>query len=428
MKKIIVIVLIVVLLVIAVVSALATVSQNVSYNNSANVYMKYAEDQIKLGGYGSAIDYIKAAIKVEATAERYYRLAEVYKLAGNSKGYTETLTQLTSAFPKEKEAYRALANYYYDTLAYKDCVKTLQAANAAGAIDAEMTNQYYEVAYRVNVVSAVFKEAHRFYGSLALVGLDDSVCYVNTSMQNRLGNFADASPAGSSVLAVYLDDHWCFINDSGLRYVETDMALERAWSYSGNLALVKTAQGYYYLNNHGTASLGPYTNACSFYDGVAAVSVEGVWQLINTAGQPIGETKFQQVLINEDNYCSCGGVIFASTGNGYDMYGTDGKLIAATGFEDAETFFTDDYAAVKRDGKWGFVDKTGKMILEPQFAGARSFGHSVGAVCNDAGLWGFITKSGRVVIDYQYEDAKAFSTSGYAPIKTSAGWMYIRIG
>ena len=427
MKKTIVIVLLIVLLAAAVFSALSTVSDNTKYANSGKTYMKYAEEQIELGGYGSAIDYINAAIKVEATPERYHRLAETYRLAENYKGYTEAMERLISLFPKEQSAYKELANYYNYTLDYESCVRTLKTASKQGVLDTEMADLYYKVAYRYNVVSASFFNAYRFYTDNALVQLDDGVCYINKKMQNKIGTFEKAAQASSSVLAVYVDNHWCYINESGTKYMESEKPLLNAWSFADNLALVQMQDGYYFLNNHGTVALGPYEEASCFYGGIAAVKKDGSWKLINKSGAAICEETFTDVLINEDHFCSCGGVVFASTGNGYDMYGSDGAKIAASAFEDADPFFIDDYAAVKKGGKWGFVDKTGKIIIEPSFSGAKSFGHGIGAVCNESGKWGFITSSGRVVIDYQYDDAKAFSSDGYAPVKDGSFWMYIKI-
>ena len=427
MKKIIVLVLILVLIGVAILAAIGTVRDSNQEANKAKTYMSYAESQIELGGYGSAIDYIKAAIKVEPTAERYHRLAQVYLMAENSRAYIDVLEQMMSAYPKEQAAYKDLADYYYTHGSMDDCATVLRAASKAGVLDNDMREQFYAAAYKPTVISAPFRQTHFFYNKYALVNVEEEATYVDDSMHGCIGQYEDAKSGTATVMAVRQEGKWFFVDTTSLAYVKTKEALLDAWSYSNNLALVKTEEGYYFYNTHGTAALGPYEDASCFYDGIAAVKKNGVWQLINNAGAVIGDGKFEAVLMNEDRICSCGGVFFASTGSGYDMYDSNGKLIAATGFEDADIFYFENYAAVKRGGKWGFVDKTGNLIIEAKYSGARSFGCGVGAVCNAAGQWGFVTAKDRLVIDYQFLDAKTFGKNSCAPVKLETGWVYINI-
>lgn len=427
MKKTLVIILIPVLIAVAIFAAIGTVGDSNKVSVEAQTYMQYAEEQIKLGGYGSAIDYIKAAIKTEPTSARSYRLAQVYLMADNSRSYIATMEDIISAYPTEKAAYKELADYYYKHFDLSNCIKVLLEANKAGVMDQDMVEQYHDAAYRPSVVSAPFLEAHVFYTNYALVKVEDLATYVDTGMHSCIGKFENARPASSPIMAVFEEGSWFFVDASSLAYIRTEAPLEEAWSFASNLALVKRQDGYYFINTHGTDALGPYEDATCFYSGIAAVKKDGSWRLINTSGAMIGESTFQRVLINEDRFCSSGGVIFADNGSGYDMYGADGKLIKATGFEDADMFQSGNYAAAKKNGKWGFVNKAGEFVLEPQYANARSFGHNLGAVCGENGLWGYVLSDGTLVIDYQYQDAKSFSKEGYAPVKIDTGWVYIHV-
>ena len=62
---------------------------------------------------------------------------------------------------------------------------------------------------------------------------------------------------------------------------------------------------------------------------------------------------------------------------------------------------------VKKDGKWGFIDKNGKVVIEPQYDFAEPFSEGLGKVKKD-GKWGFIDKSGKVVIEPQFDDVECF--------------------
>ena len=57
-------------------------------------------------------------------------------------------------------------------------------------------------------------------------------------------------------------------------------------------------------------------------------------------------------------------------------------------YDDALTF-SEGLAPVKKDGKWGCVDKTGKEVVPPIYDGARGGEDGLAAVKKD-GKWGFI--------------------------------------
>lgn len=426
MKKTLVIVAVVLLLGVAVFSALSATNEGVEHEQSGEFYMQYAEEQLEMGGYGSAIDYINAAIEVNPKIERYLKLAEVYREAGSEDDFEDVLEKVIELYPSDKRAYKSLANYYFDQMAYAKCVEILKSASTADCLDDEMLEQYFTAAYYFTVISVPFEEAQAFYGDYALVMLGGEANFITPGMISYYGIFDDASPAVGGVVAACKDDHWSFYSADSLKYMESEEEVLRAWSITNNLALVQKEKGYCYLNTHGVEVLGPYEDACSFYEGVAAVKKDGKWHLIGTDGGDVADAVFQNVLISEDNICCYGGVIFADSGNGYDMYGSNGQLISETHFEDAQLFYTGKYAAVKVGGKWGFVDAEGNMVIEPKYEDARSFGKSIAAVCED-GLWGFITSSERLVIDYQFLDAKGFGTSDCAPVKVEDGWVYIKI-
>jgi len=88
---------------------------------------------------------------------------------------------------------------------------------------------------------------------------------------------------------------------------------------------------------------------------------------------------------------------------------------------DNATDFSEGMAAVKVNGKWGFIDTTGKMVIAPQFNPSQPqfnahFSEGLVAVNTTSGLiagketndpgstrWGFADKSGKIVIPIKYE-------------------------
>ena len=67
----------------------------------------------------------------------------------------------------------------------------------------------------------------------------------------------------------------------------------------------------------------------------------------------------------------------------------------------------------------------GTIVIDCQFEDAKSFGQHLAAVKQD-GKWGYIDQKGNVVIPCIYEDADSFQ-NGHAFVKTEAGWVEISL-
>ena len=80
---------------------------------------------------------------------------------------------------------------------------------------------------------------------------------------------------------------------------------------------------------------------------------------------------------------------------------------------------------MKKDGKWGYIDREGAERIGFRFENARSFTMHLAAVETARG-WGYVGLDGTLVIDPVFLDAKAFS-DGTAPVKTADGWQFITL-
>jgi hypothetical protein len=94
-------------------------------------------------------------------------------------------------------------------------------------------------------------------------------------------------------------------------------------------------------------------------------------------------------------------------------------------YEDARPFSDNGYAAVKKSGKWGFIDTYGNEKIGFIFDDALSFGQHLAAVKIED-MWGYISLFGEIVIEPIFYEAKSFS-HGSAPILTERGWQFITL-
>lgn len=157
---------------------------------------------------------------------------------------------------------------------------------------------------------------------------------------------------------------------------------------------------------------------------VAVVEKDGKEGVIDQSGRLLLQTKYKNIQRGnpaEDP------VILAEKDGKYGIYDRDGKEILAPvlkkmtavndgmvggltkkwnfytlqgqklpGDYDAVQAFQEDLAAVKIDGKWGFVDKAGKLVIAPQYKEVRGFSEGLAAV-KDGNQWFYIRKDGSVL-------------------------------
>lgn len=78
---------------------------------------------------------------------------------------------------------------------------------------------------------------------------------------------------------------------------------------------------------------------------------------------------------------------------------------------EANRDFTEGLAAVRYNGKWGFIDYSGNWVIPPVYLRANSFSEGLAAVQNADNLWGFIDMQGQQVIPFIYTHADRFITA-----------------
>ena len=139
--------------------------------------------------------------------------------------------------------------------------------------------------------------------------------------------------------------------------------------YSEGLARVCNDYDWGFIDKSGTLVIPfKYTNARSFHEGLAAVSLpNGRYGFIDKSGTEIIPCKY---------------------GNARD--------------------FSEGLAPIGLFGKWGFIDKSGTEIIPCKYEDADSFSEGLANVCLNY-KWGFIDKSGTEIIPCKYDWAFSFS-------------------
>jgi hypothetical protein len=183
-----------------------------------------------------------------------------------------------------------------------------------------------------------------------------------------------------------------------------------------------------------------FDSASDFFDGLAAVSLNGRSGYINEAGaftiplqyESAGAFKDQRAVVTVNGKCG--------------LIDLTGRFVADPQYSDIRPF-SEGMAAVWvgakqksfgsnavliHGGYWGFIDRSGRVVIEPQFDWIESFSDGLAAAgfggtrdangeifMMDGVKWGFINQQGTMVIAPEFDEVQSF-TNGVAIVRSNA--------
>ncbi|MCQ2608269.1 MAG: WG repeat-containing protein [Bacteroidales bacterium] len=162
------------------------------------------------------------------------------------------------------------------------------------------------------------------------------------------------------MVPAYVDGKWGYVNSNG-EYVISPRYKEAGFFFE-DLALVKDDNGSYgYIDKAAQYVIAPkYKFGTSFHEGKAIVVEAGEYPIcIDKKGNTVLQLQNIKELYNFKE----GLAAFQDTSNMYGFINEKGNIVIAPTFEAVYEGFNGNHAPVKRNGKWGFVDKNGNFSI-----------------------------------------------------------------
>ena len=379
--------------------------------------------------------YIRAAPLLEEavgystklTGEAEEELKKAYLALIDTRGYKRKYTDLLEEQMKRPDAppsvFEEAANFFLQTSKTADALATLRAGIGKSG-NGQLIEMYEQNRYAYETNRTKYDNVTAIHDSMIQVQLDglwglassDGILRIPCEYEKISTYSADRAivKKGDEIYAVNIDNN----RVARLRETAADfgnfaddrlpLLIDGKWKRATAELSVGTAS---------FEMLGMYSG------GYAAAKTEGKWGVIGMLQEWLVLPEFDGIIQDELGRCYAQGAIFARN-NGMVYLLTDGSQNGEI-FDDAKPFSNEGYAAVKRNGKWGFVDAAGSVKIGFIFDDALSFGQHLAAVKQD-GLWGYISLSGMSVIEPMYIEAKSFS-KGSAPVLTESGWQFITL-
>ena len=381
--------------------------------------------------YLDAITQYEEAMTLKSpTLEVELLIAEDYRAMGDSKGYTNKLNNIISAYGPEERAVTLLCDYYKENYSQERLMRALVSLREKYPDD-KLVEEYY------NTIKGLYREKYmsmqdigEYHGKYAV--------YVQNGKKGLLDTNGDVV-----VEAVYDDiayngnnDDWItvkdgesyyFINKKGYKVQEPDESYEYLGILSQKRVVAKKAGKYGYLNENMKEQIAfVYDDATVFKEDLAAVKQGEKWALINRKGELKTEFIYDEVAINSIGACSVGGVVWVRQGDGWFLINDAGETIGTEVYDEVRAFETDGYCAVCKYERWGFVDQQGNLVIECNYQDAKSFANDFAPV-KRGGLWGYIDTENYLAIACDFEDARQINNKMTAPVSHQGSWTLIEL-
>ncbi len=221
--------------------------------------------------------------------------------------------------------------------------------------------------------------------------------------------YDDATSFCNNYAAVCLGGKVSLINNSMKRYsLCHDETVDGVFIYDGANPIV-TAKDKYLLCNYEMEVISePYDFIGAISDGLRPAQKGGKWIFLYENGEESALGKYDDIAMNDRYEAFFNGIAFVSENGSYRMINTEGETLNDAVFEDAYPFIEkNSYAAVKKDGKWGFTNRNGEIVIPCNYDDARSFSCGLAAV-KKGGQWGYISYKDEFVIPAEYSYAEPF--------------------
>lgn len=363
------------------------------------------------------------------TLEAETDLKQVYLcLAGKDnyeRRYRDLLDKQMARKGASPEIFREAAAYYLEQgktakalTALRDGIEKTQ--------DEGLRRYYEDNRYEYRMSRDFYEEAGAIYRGTAAV--------------KKEGRWGLANAGGSLVIPCLYDRISTFDSDRAI--VEQDGVLSAVDQDDNRVALfhgkaedfgnfaenrlgVKQEDGWHLATGTFTVGSTAFQELGMFLGGCTPAKLGGKWGLLEPDGGTwLLEPQYEEIIQDELGRCGNPECLFVRrNGAVYLAAGEDHEEMGGP-YEDARPF-DGGWAAVKKGGKWGFIDAEGVEQIPCQFEDALSFGEHLAAVKQD-GLWGYVSLLGEVVIEPQFLEAKSFS-DGSAPVRTGLGWQFITL-
>lgn len=400
-------------------------------------HIEKAEALDEKGIYVEAIEEYQEALTYKADdVDTIMKIAHDYLLIDETKKYTNTLMQAVELQKDgSEEALNELMNYYIDEEQEDKAARYIRDYSAK-APDVEYAQKWFvQLKGSYKELYCRYDEMLGMYYDYMVVKSGDYYSIIDASGSRLLDmSYKNITPFSPDGLSRTLNEKGevIYIDKDGLTRVVPNPEYDNLGILIDSRISASLDGKYGYLDEKGEPVTEFKWDNITAYHKAGAAQLDGKWAVIGSKGKEKSEYVYDGVLIDQYGVACYQDRLFMKRNNQYVLVDNKGKEVSDLLFDDARPFTDNGYAAVCKNGKWGFIDADGTLVIDYKYDNAQSFSYGYAPVC--AGdRWGYIDTEGNLIIDTVFLDATSFSSEGSVAVKMETeedddeGWRLIRL-
>jgi len=193
----------------------------------------------------------------------------------------------------------------------------------------------------------------------------------------------NGTEAADVLVPVEREGVWGYAAGDGRLAIEPQY--ERAHRFVNGRALVRQDGAYGFINPNGRVVI-PSTFAAAgpFSEGLAPVRPDSLWGFVDRTGTMVVAPRFRLPPSAAPPFDTLSFSAIDSTAP---------ALVPSR----SRTYFSENRARIRREGRWGYVDRRGRTVVSPRFAHAGRFRDGLARVQFVDGSTGYVRPDGTVV-------------------------------
>lgn len=278
-----------------------------------------------------------------------------------------------------------------------------------------------------------------FHEGLAPVSIDGLWGYIDETGKEVIAPKYAAASAFEGGIALVSDKDFdaSFIDQTGKVVAEMPEGLGYAWDIEGSIfnegllwvigdekaGVIDPKTGRIVLKPEYDSPWREEAGPNRFHDGLTLVAKNGKKLIVNRSGDVLSDLPAYQDAAYTYTTGFNEGLAALSVDGKYGYIDTAGKEIVAPKYDQTYNF-SNGMSRVQLDDKWGFIDKTGQEVIPLSYDMVGDFSPEGLAFAVKDDKYGYIRKSGDIVIPFAYDNASPFY-GGYATVQKGEMWGLI---
>lgn len=371
---------------------IAAFGENVGDLSNYNKAVTYAYEMIDKELYQKSVQAFETALSYKENEDLHMEMLKTYKL-GIDDGVFSTAQYISACqtaceiYPDNASLWETIVEYYYTEKSYTKAYEWYNSSVKASAKSEKLAELCDLIMYAYTVKPTTYNSVIRTSNGYYTVKKADLWGVLNQSGEELDPcSYQYISPVSSQLDAMYKTSRGNRLYDASsiVQYRLTEDPAETLAFGCGFLPIKLSDDAWkFYDCENNCYVFDEYEAVSSFQNNYAFVYKDGVWSVINAAGEKYGNVSFLDVKLYDNGEYLYGDVFIAADSNGYHMFNESFEQMNSFSAVDMDNYFGSYIAYQSESGLWGYVDLKGNTVIEPQYIEAKSFSAGLAAIATE---------------------------------------------